>query len=273
MIPFRTVGQVFDAIGLVKAGASALVTNFFPEQRKLQTWIDREQLFGICSANAVFFFQRDTDFWHLYFCAASEEALKNNLTTTHDWMQEAVTVDLVGSEAALKGTLTLLESAGFRQYRQLQRMTRSAQSDPVLPAKDLPAVFADADDLPAIRDLIFFSFDRYAEQLPLLDEIGTAVTNRQILVVKKDGLLAGLLFFQTQGFTSTVRFWLVAEPFRAFGIGSALMRHYFATQTSARRFLLWVVATNENAVQKYRHYGFAPDGLIDHVLVNEKIPA
>ncbi len=102
----------------------------------------------------------------------------------------------------------------------------------------------------------------------MLYEIEAAIEARQILAVKCEGALAALLFFESQGFTSTIRYWVVAERFRSHRFGSALMRHYFAAQSAVRRFILWVTADNDNAVLKYRHYGYAPDGLIDHVLVN-----
>jgi GNAT superfamily N-acetyltransferase len=84
--------------------------------------------------------------------------------------------------------------------------------------------------------------------------------------------LAAMLFFETQGFTSTVRYWVVSDKFQSRGFGSALMRHYFTLQSAVRRFILWVTIDNENALQKYRHYGYTPDGLVDHVLVNSLIP-
>jgi GNAT superfamily N-acetyltransferase len=92
-----------------------------------------------------------------------------------------------------------------------------------------------------------------------------------VLTIKADGSLAAILFLETQGFTSTVRYWVVADKFQSRGFGSALIRHYFAAQSAVRRFILWVTVDNENAVQKYRHYGYAPDGLIDHVLLNAEI--
>jgi ribosomal protein S18 acetylase RimI-like enzyme len=102
-------------------------------------------------------------------------------------------------------------------------------------------------------------------------EIECAVDREQIFAVRLEGTLAGLLLFETQGVASTLRYWLVAEPFRARHVGAALMRHYFSTHAAVRRFLLWVVASNDNAVQKYRRYGYAPDGLVDHVLASRPI--
>ena len=35
--------------------------------------------------------------------------------------------------------------------------------------------------------------------------------------------------------------------------------------------VLWVRADNENAVRRYLHFGYAPDGLVDQVLANPLI--
>jgi ribosomal protein S18 acetylase RimI-like enzyme len=104
-----------------------------------------------------------------------------------------------------------------------------------------------------------------------LREVQEAIESRQMLAIKHGGALAALLFFETQGLTSTVRYWVVAEKFQSRRFGSALMRYYFAAQSAVRRFILWVVADNKSAVEKYRHYGYVPDGLVDHVLANQLI--
>ena len=151
-------------------------------------------------------------------------------------------------------------------------MARPAQTGPPpVTAVDAPVVFAETSDKQAILDLLESSFDHYADQLPTLYEIEAALEAKQIFAIKCDGELAAILFFETQGFTSTVRYWVVAERFQSKRLGASLIRHYFATQSAVKRFILWVVATNENAVKKYQHYGYVADGLIDHVLANEMI--
>ena len=119
--------------------------------------------------------------------------------------------------------------------------------------------------------LLESAFDRFGEQLPLLYEIQAAVCARQVLVARHEGKIAGLLFFETQGFSSTLRFWAVAEEYRALKFGSALMRQYLTTQGAVKRFVLWVAADNVDAVQKYSHYGYKPDGLVDYVLANQMV--
>jgi hypothetical protein len=270
MAPVTTVNQVLDAIQVAKAGASAFCTNFFPAQGKLQAWIDHGELLIELRDRSAFFFRKDRDFWHLYFCASNMALLQQEIKTLPPFVTERVAVDLVGAEAALGELLNVVESAGFRRYARLLRLSRSAQTaQPQTTADGVEVHCAEKTDCQAITDLVEGSFDRYADQLPMPYEIEAAVAARQVLAVKHEGTLAALLFFESQGFTSTIRYWVVAEPFRSHRFGSALIRHYFATQSAVRRFILWVTVDNENAVLKYRHYGYVPDGLMDHVLLNE----
>jgi hypothetical protein len=274
MGPLATVGQVFDAIQSVKSRAPEFCTNFFPPQRKMQGWIDHGELLGEVRNRAAFFLRKDRDFWHLYFCAANHESLAREITGLPELKNEPVAVDLIGNEVVSNDLSNLLQSEGFRPYRTLYRMARIRQSDsPASGAGSASVDYAMSSDAPVIWELLGRTFDRYAEQLPALYEIETAIDHHQILTAKHNGALAGLLFFETQGLTSTVRYWLVDEPFRAFRFGSALMQRYFAAQSAVRRFVLWVLSDNESALQKYRHYGYAADGLVDRVLLNRIIQA
>ena len=270
MSPIGTVTQVFDAIQGARAGASAFCTNFFPTPGKLRGWIDHGELQGEVRDRSAFFLRKDRDLWHMYFCVADVATLQREIGLLPGLKTEPVALDLVGSEAALGDLLAVAESAGFRRYARLVRLARASQpGQPQLSADGTEVLYAEKADGQAILDLLECSFDRYADQLPMLYEIEAAIEARQILAVRCEGALAALLFFESQGFTSTVRYWVVAERFRAHRFGSALIRYYFAAQSAVRRFILWVTADNENAVSKYRHYGYIPDGLVDHVLVNQ----
>ena len=272
MSPVTRVSEVFDAIQRAKAGASAFCTNFFPTQGRLQGWIDHGELLGEVRDRCAFFLRKDRGFWHLCFCAADRATLQRELAALPNLKTECVVVDLVGSEAGLAELVGHVESAGFRRYARLLRLARASQpGQPQSFPEGTEVVWADNRDCQGIMDLLECSFDVYADQLPMRYEIEAAITARQVLTVKCEGTLAALLFFETQGLTSTIRYWAVAEQFRSRRFGSALMRHYLAAQTAVRRFILWVTANNEDAIQKYRHYGYAQDGLIDDVLVSQMI--
>jgi hypothetical protein len=174
----------------------------------------------------------------------------------------------------LRDVIGALTSAGFRPYARLQRMARAG--GPMAPSAstdDASVTLAEKGEGPAVLELLEAGFDRFADQLPLLREIEAAIAARQILAVKFEGTVAAVLFFETQGFTSSIRYWAVAAQFRARRLGAVLMRRYLESHSAVRRFTLWVVADNRNAIEKYRHYGYEPDGLVDHVLVNELIAA
>jgi hypothetical protein len=268
------VSHVFDAIQRSKAGAAAFCTNFFPVQAKIQSWIDEKFLFAEDRGQTVFFFRRDRDFWHWYYCAPDPASLQRALTESTSLKSEPLVLDLIGNEVGLEEILRVLEGAGFRRYSRLVRLGRAAApvSQDSAPGEHAVTVASKADR-DSVLDLINRSFDPYADQIPGAQEIELALQNAQILAVKPEGRLAALLYFETQGFTSTVRYWVVAESFRSHRFGAALIRHYFAMHAAVRRFVLWVTAANENAIQKYAHYGYAPDGLVDHVLVNQLIPS
>ena len=272
MKPVATVSQVFDAIQHAKAGAPDFCTNFFPVQKKVQDWIEHDELRGVFRSDAVFFFRRDRDFWHLYYCAASKTALEREIPTVSEIGSERVVLDLVGNEAAVSVPAGVWKAAGFNQHTRLFRMARIAQLVAASEKTENGKIeFANITDAPGTVDLLERAFDRFGEQLPLRYEIETAIEARQVLIARHEGKIAGLLFFETQGFSSTLRFWAVAEEFRELKFGSALMRQYFATQNAVKRFVLWVAADNVNAVQKYGHYSYKPDGLVDYVLANRMV--
>ena len=164
----------------------------------------------------------------------------------------------------------------FRTYSKLVRLARAASPVPnaeAIVASCDPILLAVKGDAQEILAQLEDFFDPYADQLPLHEEIEAAIDARQIVTLKRDGKVAAFVHFETQGVASTVRYWMVARPFRGQGLGETVLRHYLSSHPAVRRFTLWVNATNQNALRKYERFGYAPDGLADHVLINQKITA
>jgi len=269
MALITSVEQVFEGIQRAKGGASAFCTNFFPVRDKIKIWLEHHELRGEIRDGAALFLRKDNKCSHVYFCAGSPALLNAELAKVEELKREPVTADLIGNEEGLEMLSGALKQSGFRHYSRLMRLARMAQSEVISQQNQVD--LAEPTDAPAIIELLEAAFDPYADQLPMRYEIDSAIANRQIFTIKHAGHLAALLFFETQGLTSSIRYWAVAGRFRAHGYGSALIRHYFLAHNTVSRFILWVTAKNENAVQKYQHYGYAPDGLVDEVLVNEII--
>jgi hypothetical protein len=272
MDPVHNFEDVMDAIQRAKAGATDFRTNFFPAQPKLASWVARRELWGIVRDGASFFFRKDRDFWHFYFCVGNLPVLQREVALLSEMKYQRVVVDLIGSESANGEMGAALQSAGLRPYARLQRMSRAAwhEQSNVAPA-DFEIVHANKVDAPTILKLIECHFDRFSQQLPTLCELESAAQKDHILSAKLGDKIGAVLFFETQGLASIIRFWLVDINFRARRLGSALMLAYFATHDQVRRFTLWVNCNNEKAIQKYRHYGYESDGLVDQVLVSSMI--
>jgi len=272
MVAIESVSEVAEAVVRAKAGGLSYCSNVFTDPRKLQCWIERGEFFREEAGGAALFLRRDRDFWHLYFCAGSPTQLRDAVCAAPRLKTEPVVVDLVGREDALDCLVEAFREAGFKGYQRLFRMARIDQAGALTAVPSDPrVVVAGPMDCQSIEEVLLQSFDRRAEQIPLLYEIEAAVRSGQIWVARAEGALAGLLYFETHGLTSTLRYWLVAADFRGQRFGSELMRRYFEASNAVRRFLLWVVADNHDAISKYEHYGFLPDGLVDIVLANEII--
>jgi len=269
----RSMREVEDAVNQARNGAKEYCTNFFPNASKLEGWVGHGEMFCDEHEGTIFFLRRDSNFWHLFYCAASQPALQQNLASLPLLATDPVVMDVVGKKAELAGLTSLLKRSGFRHYQSLFRMTRltAAAIPPTKMTPNTEIAIAGQRDCQPIHDLLVRTFDSRAEQIPPLYEIEAAVAAARIRVIRNAEKLAGLLFFETQGVSSLLRYWLVDPGFRAQGVGSALMRCYLAEQPSVRRFLLWVVASNSEAIKKYEHYGFNPDGLVDYVMANDKI--
>ncbi|HVV00535.1 MAG TPA: GNAT family N-acetyltransferase [Verrucomicrobiae bacterium] len=270
----ETVDEVFEAIQRVKERSGAApATNFFPARPKLENWVSRREFLTAGKGETVAFFRKDRGFLHLYFVAGTLESLDEFLKDAEFLRENRLAADLIGAGASLPPMSRVLEASGFAPYRTLIRLARSGAS-PVPPANhpgtdEGKIEFATAKDAAAVQELLEANFDAYADQLPLPYETDAAIAARQVLVCREGGKIAALLHFETQGVTSTVRYWLTSPEFRDRGLGSKLLKHYLNTQASARRFTLWVGAGNENALMKYAAFGYTADGLKDEILLNQ----
>jgi len=249
------------AIAAVKKAGRGFITNLYSSPEQLDYWAGKGSLV-IATDRAMLLWRRDRDFAHLYYFAADTAALDSALGGRERPGIEVV--DLVGREPETAPLAELFKRHGFAQRTRLVRLVRAASGQ----ERPQDSEFAQDTEAQPILAMLEWSFDRYAEQLPDLAEILAAVRAKQVLVVREKSQIAGLLYFELAGLTARVRYWLVQESHRDRKVGSRLMHGFFAQSAGARRFLLWVLEDNATAIERYRHYGFAPDGLLDRVMMS-----
>jgi GNAT superfamily N-acetyltransferase len=263
--------QLKEAFQRVKGKATNFTTNLFAQPEQVRTWIDRRCLFVRSSRGAILVFRRDRDFYHLYHVAADGHALGAALAGLRGLEPDgALAADLVGREPEVALLADVYASGGFRRYTSLVRMARIGGHGTRPDDYEDPGVlFACPDDAPTILAFLERLLDRFAEQVPELGDLEDAAAAGNILLAWHGQDLGGVLIQGTTGLTSVLRHWFVDDRRRGQGTGSRLIKTFFRLCRTSRRITLWVISDNENAIAKYRHYGFQAEPLIDQIMLRK----
>jgi GNAT superfamily N-acetyltransferase len=118
-----------------------------------------------------------------------------------------------------------------------------------------------------IHSILEQYFDKYSEQLPLQTELDQWIINNNIFIVTEEKKIIGFVIFENIGVTAYLRYWFTHPDYRNRKIGSILLKRFFYECRASKRQLFWVISTNENAIMRYKHYGFAAEQLLDQTLL------
>ena len=90
--------------------------------------------------------------------------------------------------------------------------------------------------------------------------------NVLIFIPKIENKIAGFLIYELTTTTLYLRYWFTHPDYRDRKVGSRLLRRFFEEGKDTKRQLFWVIRTNENAIVRYRHYGFVEENMFDYVM-------
>jgi ribosomal protein S18 acetylase RimI-like enzyme len=271
MQPITSEHEILEGIDRVKKAGRKLVTNFFLNPRQAAFWIRQELLFSVTIDTTFFLFRRHGDFHYLYFTAPDAASLREPLARVARGTESDLVIDLVGSEEMLRAYAGIPESAGFSVHEKLIRMSRTGVYRPEKPVPPInKVVYATREDIELIHRFLEERLDKYSEQIASTEELEMAVKGQSILLVKEDGGIGGLLYFEQNGAVSHLKEWHVNEAFRGQHAGSDLIRHYFGLCASARKFILWVKSNNRDTISRYHHYGYREEPIADIIYLKLK---
>ncbi len=268
MKPVTAAADVLQSIARVKSTGRGFGTNFFMPESAVAEAVSAGELFQLEGDGAVALVRRQESFDRVYYAASSPKAAAAVLSRLSP-SPASLVADVVGREADTAPWIAACEQAGFSVYTRFHRMSCSAPAvSPETPPPPGEAIHvATPAEAPELRQAIAAHFDPYAERIPSLDEVHRAAAAGSILVYREQSELAALLYFETQGVTTHLRYWLGLPAFRGRGYAHALMIHYLASAVpAARRFILWVEESNRRAIPLYQRYGYARDGMSNAVL-------
>lgn len=265
MTNFRTWEEVVYCV----AGArdkGRMLSNFFPDERRMTRWCENESFSYDEIGETTFFVRRQETFSSLYFLSASAAVLAKDLSGFMKDYSGCLVVDVLGRDAVREPLEVAFKSMGFTILTTLQRMSRGAPDDKYVHEGGIDV--AKVDDAAIIHNLLTRNFIAEEEQLPSLEEVQDWITARSIFVARDNGGqdIQGFVIFDLSPATLYLRYWFVSPDVRGNGVGGKLMRSMFATGSNTKRQYFWVKTDNENAIKRYRHYGFEFEPLKDVVM-------
>lgn len=249
----------------IRALRKGFITNFYLEPDKHSVWIGKGDCFTKQIGNSLFIVRKDKGFWNVYYCSTTLEQLKQDLVAfINDADKIPLMFDIIGREVQCKPLVEMFQELGCKEATSLVRMTRMTESMEY--EEDNTVRKATVVDIPEISRLLREYFDERTEQIPYDDELNEYVKLGHVLVCEENGKNMGFLIYELNATTLYLRYWFTHPEFRDKKVGSRLLRRFFEEGKDTKRQLFWVIRSNENAIKRYKHYGFNEENMYDFVM-------
>ena len=241
------------------------ITNFFPEPIKNSLWIEKGDCYTERINNTLFIIRQSPSFWNVFYCSTTLDSLGVDLEAFQNQNTgKTMMYDLVGRDFQCQPLVELFKAKGCKEATSLVRMTK--MTEPMDYTSDSSIRYAAEKDIPLISKQLHQYFDEQTEQIPYDEELKNYTKQNRILVCEEVGVMAGFLIFELNATTLYLRYWFTHPDYRDLKIGSRLLRRFFEEGKETKRQLFWVIQTNENAIVRYRHYGFKEENMYDYVM-------
>lgn len=241
------------------------ITNFFADPVKHSLWIEKGDCFTERVNNTLFIIKQNSSFWNVFYCSTTIDALGNDVEELQAQHPDVTLMyDIVGREAQCLPLVDMFKAKGSKEATSLVRMTRMTERMDYIP--DDTVRYASEKDLPIISQYLHKYFDEKTEQIPYDEELVDYTKQGHVLVCEEGGRVAGFVIFELNATTLYLRYWFTHPDYRDRKVGSRLLRRFFEEGKDTKRQLFWVIRTNENAIVRYKHYGFTEENMFDFVM-------
>lgn len=264
------IDEVVNQIAEIRNLRKGFTTNFFMDKEKHSLWIQKGVLYSEMVGDSLFLIKKNDGFSNVFYASTTLEELKDSINRLNkDHLESTMMIDLVGRKETCESTSQALADEGFGMYCQLMRMSKPTTVVEYVSSDDV--TYATKEEAKDVLALLNQYFDECTEQIPYLEELEKYAEQKHILLNKNGGKISGFVIFEETKVSLYLRYWFVHPNFRERGVGSMLLRRYFYEGRDTRREQLWVICSNENAIKRYRHYGYKDENMFDYVITNKEI--
>lgn len=265
MQPVQSIEQLRALSGEIRAMHKGFLTNFYLDEAKHAIWITKGDCFVEHVCDTQFIIKQSPAFWNVFYCSTTIGQLSSDIhqfQLTH--AGQTMMFDVVGREVQCQPLVEMFSENGCIEATSLVRMTRL--TEPIDYTEDASVRQASASEIPIVSQLLHKHFDAHTEQIPYDEELHEYARQGHVLICEEKGRIAGFLIYELNATTLYLRYWFTHPDYRDKKVGSRLLRRFFAEGKDTKRQLFWVIRTNENAIKRYKHYGFTEENMYDFVM-------
>ncbi len=261
----KTIEQLQQLSAEIRLLRRGFITNFFLDPVKHGLWIAKGDCYVERIDNTLFIIKESPKFWSVFYCSTTLDDLSHDLMSLMDKHSDVTMMfDIVGRDVQCQPVVELLLSKGCKEATSLVRMTRMTSLMEY--TADGTIRKATEEDIPVVSQLLHTYFNEQTEQIPYDEELIDYARQGHVLVCEEKGTIAGFLIYELNVSTLYLRYWFTHPDFRDKKVGSRLLRRFFDEGKDTKRQLFWVIRNNDNAIVRYKHYGFAEENMYDFVM-------
>ena len=261
----QSIEQLQQLSAEIRSLRCGFITNFFLDPVKHGLWIDKGDCHTERIGSTLFIIKQSPTFWNVFYCSTTLDDFSHDLS---DFMAEHADVtmmfDIVGRDVQCQPMVELFRSKGCKEATSLVRMTRMTTQMEYTADNGIHQ--ATVENISEVSQLLHTYFDEQTEQIPYDEELLDYARQGHVLVCEEEGKMVGFLIYELNATTLYLRYWFTHPDYRDRKVGSRLLRRFFEEGKDTKRQLFWVIRTNENAIVRYRHYGFAEENMYDYVM-------
>lgn len=241
------------------------ITNFFLDPVKHGIWIEKGDCYVERMDNTLFIVKKSLKFWNVFYCSTTLDDFSYDLSCfLAEHTGKTLMFDIVGRDVQCQPVVEVFRSKGCHEATSLVRMTRMAEPFDFYP--DASIRKATDADIAEVSKLLNEYFNPQNEQIPYDEELYDYARQGHVLLCEEQGNIAGFLIYELNASTLYLRYWFTHPEYRNKKVGSRLLRCFFEEGRETKRQLFWVIRTNENAIVRYKHYGFKEENMYDFVM-------
>lgn len=260
-----SITQLQQKVAEIRSLRRGFITNFFLDPVKHGVWIEKGDCFIERMESTLFIVKRSPSFRNVFFCSTTLDDFSHDLSMfIAENSAMTMMFDIVGRDIQCQPMVELFRKKGCKEATSLVRMTRL--TTPMEYVADDTIRKATENDIKEVSLLLHTYFDEQTEQIPYDEELEDYAWQGHVLICEENGHTAGFLIYEMNASTLYLRYWFTHPDFRNKKVGSRLLRKFFEEGKSTKRQLFWVIRSNENAIVRYRHYGFSEENMYDFVM-------